>query len=185
MDALTFIAKLIEFLAWPLAAVFVVVLLRTEIRRLLSLVRKLKAGPVEAEFEREIIRLEETTPPSLPAPAIAQEADPEKLELIRLARTDPRAAIVEAWGQVEVEARSVAATKALNIESEDTRSVSSAFRAISRANLLPSPWVGRYYELRELRNRAAHEPDFNPSLTSAAAFIELSNRLKTELRSLQ
>ena len=54
MDTLTFIAKLVEFLAWPTAAVIVVVLLRDELRRLLSLVKKLKAGPVEAEFEREV-----------------------------------------------------------------------------------------------------------------------------------
>jgi hypothetical protein len=58
MDTLSFIAKLIEVLAWPGAIVTVVLLLRKELKQLVPLLRKVKAGPVEAEFEREIAQLE-------------------------------------------------------------------------------------------------------------------------------
>ena len=71
MDILTFITKLIEFTAWPIAAVALVAMLRTEIKSLLPYVKKLKAGPVEAEFEREIKELEATAkaqPQLLPPP---------------------------------------------------------------------------------------------------------------------
>ncbi|WP_276968485.1 hypothetical protein, partial [Metallibacterium scheffleri] len=60
MDTLTFIAKVIEFAAWPIAAVALVAMLRAEIKSLLPHVKRLKAGPVEAEFEREVKELEAT-----------------------------------------------------------------------------------------------------------------------------
>lgn len=43
-----------EALALPAAAVIIVLLFRREFRQLVPLVRKLKAGPLEAEFERDI-----------------------------------------------------------------------------------------------------------------------------------
>ena len=52
MDFLAFIAKITEFTAWPLASVAMVVLLREQVGKSLPTLRKLKAGPIEAEFEQ-------------------------------------------------------------------------------------------------------------------------------------
>ena len=52
MDNLTFITKLIEFAAWPIAAIVVTVCLRNELRVLIPLIKKLKAGPIEVELEQ-------------------------------------------------------------------------------------------------------------------------------------
>jgi hypothetical protein len=49
-----FSSKLIESTAWPIAVVSFVAMLRIEIKLLLSYIKKLKAGSVEAEFEREV-----------------------------------------------------------------------------------------------------------------------------------
>jgi hypothetical protein len=54
MDFLTFLIRLIEALAWPVAAVVIMFVFRREFQALVPLVRKLKAGPLEAEFERQI-----------------------------------------------------------------------------------------------------------------------------------
>jgi hypothetical protein len=181
MDALTFLAKLIEFLAWPAATVSIFLLLRKEIQALLPLVRKLKAGPVEAEFEREVIQIKDGISPASQSPPVEPTAWAEKTNLARLAESDPRGAMAAAWLEVESAARTLTAAKGLDVGSEDTRSVSAAFRAISRSNLLQSSWVGRYYELRELHNRALHEPDFKVSPTASVAFIELSSRLRAQI----
>ncbi|MDO9003602.1 MAG: hypothetical protein Q7V20_09140 [Aquabacterium sp.] len=51
MDWLTFISKMAEALAWPIAVLTVVLLLRGELLKIIPLLKKLKAGPLEAEFE--------------------------------------------------------------------------------------------------------------------------------------
>lgn len=101
MDALTFIAKLVEFLAWPSATVVLLLLLRGEINDLFRYVKKLKAGPVEAEFEREVKELKaaaEAQPQLLPPP---EGATPEKQMLLQLVQINPRSAVLEAWRGVE------------------------------------------------------------------------------------
>jgi hypothetical protein len=59
MDGLTFVAEMIKALAWPMAASIAVLVLRREIKGLLPLIKKLKAGPIEAEFDREVRELKE------------------------------------------------------------------------------------------------------------------------------
>ncbi|MGY8590239.1 hypothetical protein L0935_18570, partial [Paracidovorax citrulli] len=51
MDWLTFISKLIDSIAWPVAAVLLGLIFRKKLAELLPLLRKVKAGPLEAEFE--------------------------------------------------------------------------------------------------------------------------------------
>ena len=89
MDQLTFISNLVEFLAWPIASVLLVFLLRGEIKRLLPYIKRLKAGPLEAEFEREIKELKATAeaqPQLLPPP---EGATPEKQMLLQLVQINP------------------------------------------------------------------------------------------------
>lgn len=53
MDYLTFISKLIEFLAWPTALALSIYFLRDHASGLLPLISKIKAGP----FEMELLRM--------------------------------------------------------------------------------------------------------------------------------
>jgi hypothetical protein len=184
MDALTFIAKLVEFSAWPAASVVVVLLLRKEIRRLLLLVKKFKAGPIEAEFEREIIELSESTK-SLPMPsALPPSITIEKEALVSLARIDPRAAIVEAWREVEATVLHTVDQQKLSIPDRDLGSPAAIIRALAREGLLSAERVAHFHQLRELRNRAAHEEEFSPSMHAALAYVELSSRLRVALGSI-
>lgn len=51
MDWLTFISKLVDSLAWPVAGVLLGLIFRKKLLDLIPLLRKVKAGPLEAEFE--------------------------------------------------------------------------------------------------------------------------------------
>jgi hypothetical protein len=54
LDWLTFISKIIEACGWPLAVVIVVLLLRRQVQELIPALKRLKAGPLEAEFEKRV-----------------------------------------------------------------------------------------------------------------------------------
>ena len=72
MDALTFLTKLLEFGAWPAAAIAVILVLRKELQALLPNIKKFKAGPLEVELERVVKELEATKKIAAAAEATAQ-----------------------------------------------------------------------------------------------------------------
>lgn len=158
-----------------------VLLLRPEIKRLLALVRKLKAGPVEAEFERDVAALVIEDDRGGLTKRIGTIQYEERLSLFEVAKTNPRAAIADAWQRVEASADRATSRKSLKQDDQGLSVSSPAFAALVKAGFVPPEWTGRYYELKHLRNRALHDGDFSPSVSSAAAYVELSLRLRAVL----
>ena len=112
MNWLAFIASLVQSLAWPAAVVVIVVFLRKPIRAALShaLLRRVKAGPVELEFDQlqaevreELARSPELTEAQVPVPASQTAAPASSLreELSPLAEVSPAAAVMEASRRIE------------------------------------------------------------------------------------
>jgi hypothetical protein len=107
-----FVASLVHSLAWPAGVVAVVVVLRKSIRAVLSqaLLRRLKAGPLEVEFDQiqaevreDLARSPELTEAQVPAPA-SQAASPGnslREELSTLAEVSPASAVMEASRRIE------------------------------------------------------------------------------------
>lgn len=176
MDALAFIAKLVESLAWPVAAVFAVWSLRPELRDLLRLVKKVKAGPIEAEFDREVKDLRAETEAGAPAPealpAVRAQTDP----LLELAAKLPRAAILEAWRLVEFATIRLVNSRDLLPPGVDRIPSHHVIRLVTKEQLLSAEDLALYYDLRNLRNQAAHAVDFEPSEAAAIDYVKLAQR---------
>ena len=182
MDTLTFIAKLVEFAAWPVATVVLVLMLRDEIKKLLPSVKKLKAGPVEAEFEREVKELKATTearPQLLPPP---EGITPERQMLLQLVQVSPRSAVLEAWRGIEEASIRVVQSKGVYVSERDSMSPLSAARALNKEQLLTADELALFHDLRSLRNQAAHAQDFAPTTDAALNYIELASRLRQSLQ---
>lgn len=179
MDILTFITKLIEFTAWPIAAVALVAMLRTEIKSLLPHVKKLKAGPVEAEFEREIRELEATAKAQLLPPP--EGLTPERQMLLQLVQVNPRSAVLEAWRGIEESATRVVQNKALYVPERESNSPLAVIRVLNKENILSAEEISLYHDLRTLRNQAAHAQDFSPTTDAALSYVELASGLRRAL----
>jgi len=67
MDALTFIAKLVDALAWPSVVVVVLIFLRKELPSIVRSLRKLKFKDVEMEFGEAAVALAAETKRVVPA----------------------------------------------------------------------------------------------------------------------
>lgn len=181
MDTLTFVAKLVEFLAWPSAAVVLVLLLRGEVKDLFRYIKKLKAGPVEAEFEREVQQLKATAeaqPQFLPPP---EGSTPERQMLLQLVQISPRSAVLEAWRGVEDASVRVIQSKGVYVPEREASSSLSVIRSLTKESVLSVDEVSLYHELRSLRNQAAHAKDFSPTTDAALNYIELAGRLRRAL----
>ncbi|MFZ1641838.1 MAG: hypothetical protein WAV07_10485 [Candidatus Contendobacter sp.] len=183
MDNLTFITKLLEHAAWPLAAFAIILFMRAEIRALLPYLRKLKAGPVEAEFERAVSEMS-TKATSLPAPSVARAlSDPDDDVVRQLAKFHPRSAILESWREVEIAANQALSKRRPNGPAAPMRAT-QVVNEVLEAKLLSAEASYTLQSLRTLRNQVVHEHGFEPSVTAAQRYVQSAKQLKTLLESL-
>lgn len=181
MDTLTFISKLVEALSWPAVALIAVTLLRKELGALLALLKKVKAGPVEAEFEREINELKSVADAELPAVEQQAPATSSQNELEQLAQVNPRAAIIEAWRRLELAARRALARLGVTMNWRDAASPIAHARNLARNALLSQEELVLFNDLRNLRNMSVHAENFSPTLEAALSYIEVASRVQQTL----
>jgi hypothetical protein len=185
MDALTFIATVIGSLAWPLTVLAVVLLLRAQIVALFPALKRLKAGPVEAEFERAVEQIKKEAPPELEAPRqLPASVDARRREFLQLAAINPRAAIVEAWRGVESAAQRAGIQRIIGSPMPDLSTPLKTIRALAREGVAGPEEVALFHDLRGLRNQATHAADFSPTYEAAVDYIDLALRLEAKFESL-
>lgn len=177
MDTLTFFASIIGSLAWPVAVVILVMAFKNEIIRAIPFVKKLKAGPVEAEFDREVKQLKESA--AMRHDLVADTAS--KNFLIQLAELHPRSAILEAWVRLEAAAR--AALPEDSSKASKTGYIPAAMlsEALVKAGKIDQSQVTLFHELRRLRNEVAHLTGPDPTQESVRSYLELASALQNHL----
>lgn len=173
MDALTFIAELVKAGAWPIAAVVLAIMFRSEFRALLGRLKKGKVGSAEFEFQEEVAELKTDIAELSPAPAPVSL----KPELIGLATSNPRGAMLTAWIEIETALMALAQKHNL-LDAHTCRYPSALVRALARAKLIPMAYAPGFSALRRLRNQAAHDIDFNPSEEATLGYLEIAEELK-------
>lgn len=181
MDLFTFIAKLADALAWPITAVVFVVLLRREITALAPFIRRLKAGPLEAEFEREVRELRtvaETTKST-----VALQPSSWQLSAEKLAQVNPRSAIIEAWRQTEIAATRELRERRPSVTAEQVRSTREILRLLGETGIATPEEVALLNQMRFLRNQAGHVESFQPTYEAAMNFVQLAAHLVAQIAS--
>lgn len=177
MDWLSFVSNVIGSLAWPIATVVIIIALRQKIESILNNLKKFKAGPVEAEFERQVESLRISTELFTDEKPIS---DFEK-KLYQLSEINPRSAILEAWQGVEASARKLVVEKGLYEAGPESRPLLDVFRALSKNKLVSETEILLFHELRSLRNSAAHDESFLPTKESALNYVEMARGLRSSI----
>ncbi|MCT8124705.1 hypothetical protein H1D31_01465 [Alishewanella sp. BS5-314] len=181
MDWLTFISKAIDSLAWPSVILILGVVFRRQLSDLLPYLKKLKAGPVEAEFEMEarqaLVNSEKLSFQFMKGSALKIEKPTEEKEaLAKLigARNDPAGMIIEAWTGVDGALFRLGKQTGLIVDPlENTRSV---YRSIVSSDLLSDEAKRLVMELYELRNRVAHAK-VKPTVVAAQDYVLAADKV--------
>lgn len=165
MDLLTFTSKALEALAWPIVALVLGLVFRQKLLDLIPAIKKIKAGPVEAEFEFAAKKvLAEAAEVVSPADArelagsLVPTAEPgrELVTKLRNARTDATGAIIEGWATLDGELFRLAKQFSLDGTEAPTTSTTQVYQAVMSSNVLPAETRRLVHELREMRNQVAH-----------------------------
>lgn len=176
MTTLAFIAAIVKALAWPVAAVVIAVIFRSQIGALLARIRKGKIGPAEFEFEQEVQALAEQIPAQLQEQQVGTPT-------VSLATSNPRAAILEAWLGVEGALRLLALNRGL-LSPREQRNPVSLVRTIQSEGALQPEDVALFNDLRVLRNQATHDSGFSPSAESVIKYVQLASGLRARFEAV-
>jgi hypothetical protein len=102
---------------------------------------------------------------------------------LRIAEISPRAAIMEAWRDIELATKQVADVAGISVGGNIAGV--KVIRQLAKRDLLPPTVASAYDGMRKLRARAAHAADFAIEQEEAERYIETANQLFMELKVLK
>ncbi|MDO8375108.1 MAG: hypothetical protein Q7T39_24520 [Polaromonas sp.] len=188
MDALTFISKMTDALAWPFVALVLGLLLRKKVLDLIPGIRRLKAGPVEAEFELATKQLlsnaavaTSQAEPSAPAKSLQapEQRDDKIIARLLNARNDPAGMILEGWANVDGELFRLGNQMGSLVD--PLTSTTKVYESVMASDILPSETRRLVRDLRELRNKVAHAI-VKPTAEAAQDYIVAVDRVVELIR---
>lgn len=186
MDVLTFISELTKALAWPLALVILVILLRKPIIEVFPSLRRLKYKEIEVEFAQEVSELKAEVE------AIAEEKGEEapsiistSSNLLNLVSYSTRAAIMEAWLEVESSSVSVASSFWGQPPNNIVRNMPKLGEYLFQCKVIDENQLSVFNKLRQLRNKAVHAQDLELSEDDAKSYVVLAADLAKHIRNSQ
>lgn len=175
-----YVVRIIEALTWPATVLAIVWVFRSQLAKLCARITTLKYGDFEASFEREIRELAgRRVIESLPEQMARTEPETDFKRLARLASISPRAAITEAWIEVEKEGDRVA--EILDLDTRRKPALPQVIRRLIQQRIFSESASEVFDRARRLRNRAAHAPEFSLEQNEAESYIDLCLHLAHEL----
>lgn len=196
MDVLSFVAALVDALAWPAVLVVLLVIGRAQIRELVRALLKLRYKSFELEFGRRVQELEEQLDPVSPVADVKGRFEAtlpplgstlqghvysaEESLIARLATISPRAAVYEAWREVEHALVDLAQRYGM----DSRRSPGRLVGALDSRGVLSGNTVLVLNELRTLRNEAVHQREVSLSTQEALEYAAVAQRIERQLRGL-
>jgi len=181
MNWLQFLSSVIQSLAWPAVVLIVVLMLKDSIAALIPRLKRFKHKDTELEFEEKVREIEaQVAPVTKNLPARTGNPSDRVSQIDRLydiVDISPRAAIVEAWIQVE-SALSKVASKVEGFD-KNWRSIppTTLLNILRDRGLIEERIFDGLQQMRTLRNRAAHSEDFALSAEGVRKFLELSKNV--------
>jgi hypothetical protein len=169
-----FIVRLVEALAWPAAVLVMFWFLRREVAGLIRRLTRLTWRGAEAQFAEEVVEAErEIAAAGLPANPLTEERMARRQELVTVAEASPRAAVIEAWLDLEGALRS----RAHETDPTRRRSLDELLQDLVGEGLLPRGLTGPIRALREARNTAVHAPDYSLPIESTIDYIDSAEHM--------
>jgi hypothetical protein len=186
-------ASLVSALAWPVFVMIILLLAwikRAPIADLITsrsigqgrALRRLRAGPIEIEWDQLIESTAEKVLEASPREAPVADAEVSQ-ELATIADSIPAAAVLEAFARVEHRLREITADINVDTSRRRARTVGTMARLAFLSGLITEEILGAIYNLTRLRNEAAHRVG-EADITSDQAhdYLQLVDRV---LRAMQ
>jgi hypothetical protein len=176
MNWLAFISAMTSALAWPAAIAAIALIFRGQIIALLQDIRKLRVGDVELQLGDEVEKIREEVKEVEEDPDF--EDVPVDPKLVNLADSHPHLAVLEGWKRLE---RVILDFTTKRLAVDRTRPIQYHLQVLATSGQLPSRMMKTIEDIREVRNRAAHEIDIHVSKGTAYILLDTMADLEAYL----
>jgi hypothetical protein len=177
VDWLTFIAKIVEVIAWPLVVAWTLYLIRPHISKVLGYLRKIKIKDFEAEFGEGIRDARSEAEEAGLRPSKQNKVTDDN-NFMMLATQFPALAIIESFKSLETVLNDMAQSPEF---SSLTHSPYQIVGYLAQQGRIDKHTLSVYDRLRRLRNMAAHAKEIDVSPGEVIEFRELAVRLADRL----
>jgi hypothetical protein len=183
MDASTLVVELVKALAWPLTILIIALFLKDEIRQLISGIKTARWGDKEVEFRQRVEQLASEAEVQLKEPGFDEDIDEESAfsRAYRLLEYSRRAAIIEAWIELEEAIKDVYTTY-IDLKPPSHISVVRMAETLHNEGFLDKEDRDFFDSLWNLRNDAVHNADFDTDVHTARLYVDISRRLASQVR---
>jgi hypothetical protein len=158
MDIYTFISSIVASIAWPLSIILIVWILRSPLYKLVPLLKKLKYKEFELEFNEVLKEIDPTSSNSSSSKS-EEPKNPAVQKFLALIEISPRAAIVEAWLNVETALIECGIRNGVFENSTLPKSSAEAANLLFSKEVISSNQVEAFKNLQLLRNKAVHNQE--------------------------
>ncbi|MCJ7525659.1 MAG: hypothetical protein MUP71_10640 [Candidatus Aminicenantes bacterium] len=184
MDWLNFIASLFKAIAWPCAAVAIVLMLRRTLNQILPDLKRLRIKNIELEFESQVAKAKAEIESTTTQKVFLENSMQHKNEIEyykSLAEVSPRAAVLEAWHPFEMEASKIAETIGIAKPGVPLQ-MPQLIEGLKREGILKDDEAKAVTRLRAVRNEVVHGPSINLPVKSIAEFSVVLQELTHAMR---
>ena len=166
------LVEIIKAIAWPVSIIWLGYIFRVEVRQLLSRLSTVKYKDVEASFGKDLAEAEiNAKKVNLSKLEATEQVTSQKEQLFRIADISPRAAVVEAWTLIETAVLKKGLTSGSTIQRTNPKMI---VEYLSKSGKFSHDSLNLIEQLRLIRNRASHMPDFAISQSEAERYLELA-----------
>lgn len=177
--------QIIQLIRWPLTIIILSWIFRKPLSELLPYIKTIKYRDFEAKFSRKLEDLKrdaKNLPCSIDVVASDMINVKDETKTIletdgiefysKLAKIDPRSAIIEAWRKLQLSINE----KAKKLGVKQNTIIETVVR-LNRARLIDDGEKHMILELRKMRNEAIYAPSFQLTFLDAVRYADLANRL--------
>jgi hypothetical protein len=182
---MAFVASIVHSVAWPAGVVVATVIFRKPIGTAINRrMRRLKAGPFEAEFDPVTaeVREELAKSPELADVEVPAVTGGLQYDLAPLIVTSPRAAVLEAFARIELRLRELVAGAGAAPVERGWPTVRGLAMQARKLGLISEETLAAIDGLATLRNLAAHSFGGEISPDRASQFLVLADAVMFALR---
>ena len=180
--------RIIQLIKWPVTIIILSCIFKKPLSDLIPYIKTIKYKDFEAKFSGKLEDLKKDAknlPCSLDVfvsdsvnvkEAITAEEilTSSGLELYtKLAKIDPRSAVIEAWRKLELSIHE----KTRMLGTKRNIRTGRAIEILNKKGLIDSSEKHMIYELRKMRNEAVHALSFELTFFDAVRYADLANRL--------
>ena len=166
-----FVADVVKAIAWPIVVLFVVLLLRGQLDRVIGTTDKVSYGGFEISFSQTVGQIKKEIDQSIPP----VEKDPSKIKFLNItASLSPSAAVMEAWKEVEVATIKLILKRNPNLVLDSDTPYKHLEILLAEYDIADVRQIKIFHDLRVLRNKVVHVSQYDITSEQAIEYVGLA-----------